>query len=317
MKKPDVERLLRDASLRQLHIFATVVRLRSFSRAAETLHVTQPTVSMQVKKLAEAVGHPLVEHVGKRFDLTPAGRVVHACCEAVFSSMSDMHMTLADMAGLKQGRLCLSVVSTAEYFAPRVLGDFSRRYPGIEVELLVVNRGQIMDRFARNLDDLYIIGTPPEGMQAVATSFLDNPHVPVAARDHPLAKERHIPLARFAEEPFIMREAGSGTRKAVEQMFASAGLTPRVRMEFGGNEAIKQAVAGGLGVSVLSRHTLAMSGETSLVAVLDVEGFPMERRWYLVYPVGKILSPVAQAFRQYLLKEAGSRILAAPGSNRL
>ena len=313
MKMPDVERLLRDASLRQIHIFATVVRLQSFSRAAEALHVTQPTVSMQVRKLAEAVGHPLVEHVGKRFGLTAAGRVVHACCEAVFSALSDMHMTLADMAGLKQGRLRLAVVTTAEYFAPRVLGDFTRRYPGIEVELLVLNRGQIMSRFAGNLDDLYIIGTPPEGMQAVATPFLDNPQVPVAAMDHPLAKERHIPFARFAEEPFIMREAGSGTRKAVEQLFATAGLTPRVRMEFGGNEAIKQAVAGGLGVSVLSRHTLAMPGEASPVEVLDVEGFPMERRWYLVHPVGKILSPVAQAFRHYLLKEAGPLLPAAGG----
>lgn len=312
MKMPDVERLLRDASLRQLHIFATVVRLQSFSRAAEALHVTQPTVSMQVKKLAEAVGHPLVEHVGKGFSLTTAGRVVHACCASVFEALSGMHMTLADMAGLKQGRLRLAVVSTAEYFAPRVLGDFSRRYPGIEVELLVLNRGQVMARFARNLDDLYITGTPPEGMQAVATSFLDNPQVPVAARDHPLARERGIPFARFAEEPFIMREAGSGTRKAVERMFAAAGRTPRVRMEFGGNEAIKQAVAGGLGVSVLSRHTLAMPGETSLVAVLDVEGFPLERRWYLVYPVGKLLSPVARAFRHYLLKEAGPLISAGP-----
>jgi DNA-binding transcriptional LysR family regulator len=313
MKMPDVERLLRDASLRQLHIFATVVRLQSFSRAAETLHVTQPTVSMQVKKLAEAVGHPLVEHVGKSFALTAAGRVVHACCEAVFSALSEMHMTLADMAGLKQGRLRLAVVSTAEYFAPRVLGDFSRRYPGIEVELLVVNRGQIMARFARNLDDLYIIGTPPEGLQAVATPFLDNPQVPVAARDHPLARERSIPFARFAQEPFIMREAGSGTRKTVERLFAAAGLAPRVRMEFGGNEAIKQAVAGGLGVSILSRHTLAMPGEDSPVAVLDVEGFPVQRRWHLVYPAGKVLTPVARAFRSYLLSEAGPRIAAGSG----
>ncbi|MEW5774924.1 MAG: LysR family transcriptional regulator [Thermodesulfobacteriota bacterium] len=308
MKMPDVERLLRNASLRQLHIFVTVVRLESFSRAAEALHVTQPTVSMQVRKLAEAVGHPLVEHVGKGFHLTAAGRVVHACCASVFTALSEMHMTLADMAGLKQGRLRLAVVTTAEYFAPRVLGDFSRRYPGVEVELLVVNRGQVMARFARNLDDLYVIGTPPEGMPAVATPFLENPQVPVAARDHPLARERAIPFARFAREPMIMREKGSGTRKTVEALFRAAGLAPLVRMEFGGNEAIKQAVAGGLGVSILSRHALAMPGEASPVAVLDVEGFPVQRRWHLVYPVGKELSPVAKAFRRYLLEEAGPRI---------
>lgn len=308
MEHPGVERLIRDATLRQLHIFATVVRLESFTRAAEALHVTQPTVSMQVRKLAEAVGHPLVEHVGRGFHLTAAGRVAHACCAKIFESLSEMHMTLADLAGLKQGRLRLAVVTTAEYFAPRVLGDFCRRYPGIEVELLVLNRGQIMARFARNMDDLCIIGTPPEGLDAVATPFLENPQVPVAARDHPLARERSIPFARFAKEPMILREAGSGTRKTVEQLFRAAGLTPNVKMEFGGNEAIKQAVAGGLGVSILSRHTLALPGEAPALAILDVEGFPLRRHWHLVHPTGKKLSPVARAFCDYLLEEARTRI---------
>lgn len=311
MEHPDVERLIRDATLRQLHIFATVVRLESFTRAAEALHVTQPTVSMQVRKLAEAVGHPLVEHVGRGFHLTAAGRVAHACCAEIFASLSRMHMTLADLAGLKQGRLRLAVVTTAEYFAPRVLGDFCRRYPGIEVELLVLNRGQIMARFAQNMDDLYIMGALPEEMDAAATPFLENPQVPVAARDHPLARERNIPFARFAEEPMILREAGSGTRKTVEQLFRAAGLKPNVRMEFGGNEAIKQAVAGGLGVSILSRHTLALPGEAPALAILDVEGFPVLRHWRLVHPRGKELSPVARAFCDYLLEEARPRISPA------
>lgn len=292
--------LLQHVSLRQLETFETVARLQSFSRAADALHCTQPTVSMQIKKLSEAFGAPLVEHVGKRFFLTPAGEEVFACCQKVLEALGTASMNLAHMSGLTKGRLRLSVVTTAEYFAPRVLGGFCRQYPGIDIELKVLNRQQLLRRLAENLDDLYILGQPPGGLDLECTRFLKNPQTPLAAATHPLARERDISLERFAAEPMIMREAGSGTRKAVEQIFAAAGLSLQVVMELGSNEAIKQAVAGGLGVSVLSRHTL---GDTPLLAVLDVRGFPIERHWHVAYPKGKTLSPVAQAFYDFLLCE--------------
>ncbi len=296
--------LLQNISLRQLEAFEAVVRLQSFSRAADALHLTQPTVSMQIKKLSEAIGAPLVEHVGKRFFLTPAGEEVHACCQTILESLRTASMNLADLAGLTKGRLRLSVVTTAEYFAPRVLGTFCEHYPGIDIELRVLNRQRLLQRLADNLDDLYILGQPPGELDLQGSKFLENPQVPLAAATHPLAGERGIALERFAAEPMIVREQGSGTRKAVEQIFGDAGLRLDIRMELGSNEAIKQAVAGGLGVSVLSRNTLLELGESPLLVVLDVQGFPIERHWHVAYPSGKRLSPVARAFYDFLLQKA-------------
>lgn len=304
MPPNDLAFLLRNLTLRQMEIFDAVVRYASFTRAAEAVHLTQPSVSMQVRKLAETFGQPLFEQVGKKIFLTPAGETVHACCREIFTGLDMARMKLADLAGLKQGRLRLAVVTTAEYFAPRVLGEFNRRYPDIEAELVVVNRKQALARIADNLDDLYILGQPPGGLDVESVPFLENPHVPLAASDHPLAGRENIPLERLAREPFILREQGSGTRKATERFFRRHGLKVTVRMELGGTEAIKQAVAGGLGVTVLSAHTLGFAGASGLLSVLDVQGFPIERNWHLVHARGKELSPVARAFRDFVLEKA-------------
>ena len=298
------EYIIRHATFRQLQIFEAVVRLESFSRAAEALYLTQPTVSMQVGKLAETLGHPLFEQIGKRVFLTEAGRVMHSCCQEVFASMEAAQMALANMAGLKQGRVRISAVTTAEYFIPGMLGEFRVRYPAVEIALQVLNRRQVLERFVENLDDLYIMGQPPEELNARATAFLANPLVVVAARAHPLARKKTIPLARLAEESIVVREAGSGARKAMERLFSEAHLPMRIGMELGSNEAIKQAVAGGLGVAVLSSHALPYKGKGRSLAVLDVEGFPLNKCWYLVCPKGKKLTPVARAFYEYLLEAA-------------
>jgi len=164
----------------------------------------------------------------------------------------------------------------------------------------VSNRERILERLADNQDDLYILGQPPEEVDAVAEPFLDNPLVVLAPANHPLVGRKKIPLARLTEEPFLLREPGSGTRKALERLFADHGLSIRVRMELGSNEAIKQAIVGGLGVSVLSRHTLALDAPLGQLAILDVVGFPIERQWYVAYPAGKQLSIVARTFLDYL-----------------
>ncbi len=298
------EHLIRHVTLRQFQIFKAVADANSFSKAAEQLFLTQPTVSMQVKKLAETVGSPLFEQVGKRLYLTAAGERVLACGEAMFDALEGMRMSLADMVGLKRGRLRLSVVTTAEYFAPRVLGAFCEKYPHIEIELRVVNRRQLLSRIAANADDMYILGQPPEKLHLVNTPFMQNPQVALASYSHPLVGSKSVSLERFAQEPMIMREAGSGTRKAVEKLFRDNGLQLRIRMELGSNEAIKQAVAGGLGVSILSSNTLVGLGRTQRLAILDVQGFPLSRQWRLVYPQGKELTPVAQAFYDFVLQES-------------
>lgn len=288
------------STLRQLKVFETIARLGSFTRAAEELFLTQPTVSMQIKKLTDAVGLPLFEQVGKKIYLTDAGRELHQTCRGIFEHLTQFEMIAADMKGLKAGKLRLAVVTTAKYFAPRLLGMFCRQYPGVEVSLKVSNRERVLERLADNQDDLYILGQPPEEVDVVTQAFLENPLVVLAPVNHPLAKKKKITLKRIAEEPFLSREPGSGTRIATERIFSEQGLKLKIRMELGSNGAIKQAIIGGLGISVLSRHTLALDAPMGQLAVLDVQGFPIVRQWYYAYPSGKRLSIVAQAFLGYL-----------------
>ena len=291
---------MRHASLRQLRVFEAVARLRSVTRAAAELHLTQPTVSIQLRQLAEMVGLPLIEQVGKKLYLTQAGEALQRSCRNVFDELARFDMQIADFKGAKAGRLRLSVITTAQYLIPRLLGRFFEQYPGIEVALEVTNRGQVLRRLADNADDLYVLGQPPEQMDVLAESFLDNPLVVVAPHEHALAGQRGITLQRLAQEYFLIRESGSGTRLAAENHFRAAGLPLRVRMELGSNEAIKLAVAGGLGLAVLSAHTLALERNSDELTVLDVQGFPIRRQWYVLRPADKQLSVVASTFLDFL-----------------
>ncbi|MGK0674772.1 MAG: LysR family transcriptional regulator, partial [Halothiobacillaceae bacterium] len=264
------------------------------------LHLTQPTISMQMKKLSDSVGIPLFEIVGKRVVLTDAGRELAQVSRDIFAILDRFHMAVAERQGLKRGRLRLAAITTAEYFLPRLIGEFSSAYPGIEVTLKVHNREQVLASLAEGLDDIYIFGQPPEGIEVVARPFMDNPLVVLAAPDHPLAHMRHIPLARLAKEPWIMREPGSGTRTAIERLFAAHGLSLRVRLELGSNEAIKQAILAGLGISVLSHHTLVLH-QPGQFALLDGQDFPIVRQWYAVYPASRTLTPVCRTFLDFLV----------------
>ena len=301
--------MLKHATLHQLKVFEEVARTGSFTKAAEEMFLSQPTVSQQIKQLTKAVGIPLFEQIGKRIYLTDAGKEVLSVCKDISEKMSQLEMTLADLKGLKQGNLRLAVITTAKYFVPRLLGQFRHRYPGIKIALQVTNRKQVLDRLSENVDDLYILGQPPEGLDINLRPILENALVAIAPSDHPLAGEKNIPLQRLAQEPFIIREAGSGTRMAVEQFFAENRVEMNVEMEIGSNEAIKHAIVGGLGISVLSRHVLALEGTRGPLTILDVEGFPIQRHWYIVYPSTKQLSVVASTFLEYLLNE-GKQMIA-------
>ncbi len=291
--------MMRHATFRQLEVFEAIARLGNFTRASEELHLTQPTVSMQMKKLTDAAGLPLYEQIGRQIQLTEAGRELAATAREILQSLERYDMTAADMRGLKKGKLRLTVTTTAKYFAPRLLGEFSRIHPGIEVALKVTNREKVLDRAAENLDDLYILSQPSGDVPLIAHPLMDDPLVVLAHPEHPLAGVHNIPIARLAEEPFLMREIGSGTRMSVEQMFASHGVKPNIRMELGSNEAIKQAILGGLGISILSSQTLGPNATDDPV-VLDVQGFPIMHQWHIAYPSGKQLSVVAKAFLEFL-----------------
>ena len=291
---------MRNSTLRQLELFEAIARLGSFTRAAEELFLTQPTVSMQIKKLSDTVGMPLLEQVGKKVYLTDIGRELHKTCLGISDQLANFEMIEANMKGLKTGKLRLAVVTTAKYFAPRLLGEFCLQYPGVDVSLKVSNREKVLERLANNQDDLYILGQPPDDVDVVAEAFLNNMLVVIAPANHELAKKKKITLERLAREPFLLREPGSGTRIATERLFDDKGLKLKMRMELGSNEAIKQAVIGGLGISVLSRHTLESDTPSKRFVVLNVQGFPIKRHWYFVYPAGKQLSIIARTFADHL-----------------
>lgn len=287
-------------TLRQLRAFESVARLKNFSRAAEELHVTQPTVSKQIRLLHEEVGLPLFEQIGKKIYLTQAGEQLYATCAEWLDTWGRFEQTVADLKGVKQGRLRIAAVTTTKFFMPRLLGPFCAQYPGIDIALEVVNRDRVLERLARNQDDLYVMGVPPDDLDIEREPFLDNPLVVVAPASHPLARRKRIPVAALANEPFILREHGSGTRLTVERVFEEHKIPLRIRMELGSNEAIKQAVAGGLGLTILSRSTLSADASQLDIALLDIKGFPIKRHWYVVRPRHKQLSVVAQTFLEFL-----------------
>lgn len=297
----------RSTTLRQLELFEAIARLGSFTRAAEELFLSQPTVSMQIRKLTDTVGMPLFEQVGKKIYLTEIGKALLQTSRGISEQLANFEMIAADMKGLKKGKLRLAVVTTAKYFAPRLLGTFCEKYPGVEVSLSVSNREHLLERAANNLDDLYILGQPPEDANMVAEPFLENLLVVIAPVNHPLAKKKNIPPAALASEPFLLREAGSGTRMATERLFESLGIKINMRMELGSNEAIKQSVIGGLGISVLSYHTLEHGLPGKQFVILDVQGFPIKRYWYFAYPAGKQLSLIASTFVDHLRQASSAK----------
>jgi DNA-binding transcriptional LysR family regulator len=294
---------LRHVTLHQLKIFDAVARRLSFARAAEALHLTSPALSIQVKKLSEAVEAPLFEQIGKKLHLTEAGQILAQACGDVFERLERLDMDLADIKGLKRGTLRLSVITGAKYLIPGLLGAFCERYPGIEVSLKVTNRERVLERLNANLDDLYVLGQPPEGLSLTTAPFMENPLVVVARSDHPMARRKNILPAELVDEYFLVREEGSGTRITTDRFFANHGVKLKARMELGSVEAIKHAVAAGLGLAVLSSHALTLDWSSGEFAILDVRGFPILRHWYLVHPQGKQLSVVANAFRDFLMTQ--------------
>jgi DNA-binding transcriptional LysR family regulator len=295
-------------TLHQLRVFSVAARHGSYTRAAEELGLTQPTVSMQIKQLSQIVGLPLFEQIGKKLYLTQAGKELSHSCQEIFERLNQMEMTVSNLKGLKQGSLKLAVVTTAKCVIPRLLGPFCRRYTGVDVALEVTNHRGIIERAQENQDDLYILSQLPTDIELKSYPFLENPLVVIAPKSHPLAKETNIPIERIAQEPLIMREMGSGTRKAVQKLFDEHNLPIKVKLELASNEAIKHAIVGGLGISVLSHHTIAIDGEGSELTVLDAQHFPIQCYWHVAYLAHKHLSVVAQTFLDYLQTE-GRQIL--------
>jgi len=277
----------------QLRAVEAIVRHGHLTRAAAELHLTQPALSMQVRQAGEIAGEPLFEPRGRSLAPTAAGLRMAEAARQVARSLESLAADLADRRGLKTGHLRLAAATTAEYFAPGLLGRFHARYPGIDIHLEVLNRAQVLERFARRADDLYLMARPPAGRDIVSLPILDNPLVPIAARRHRLAARQRVPLAVFVREPFVAREPGSGTRLITDEFFARRGVAVNTRMTLGSNEAIKHAVGAGFGCAVISSH--ALTGASG-IARLEVAGFPLRSFWHVVHAGDARLSPAAAAF---------------------
>jgi len=293
-----------NVTFRQLRLFLALADTGSVSAAARAMHVTQPTASMQLREVAGAVGLPLYEVVAKRVHLTDAGRELARTARAMVGEWETFAQRVDATKGFERGRLRVAVVSTAEYFVPRLLGTFCDRHPSIEISLEVENRDGVVARLRDNLDDLYVMSMPPADVAIEDRVLMPNPLVVIAPASHPLASRAGVGLRDLRGARFILREPGSGTRMATDAHFRAAGFSPNLRLELGSNEAIKEAVAGNLGVAVVSVHALQARKPARGVTVLRVRGFPIRSQWHVVHPKGKRLSPIAEVFREHLSAQA-------------
>ncbi len=276
----------------------------SVSAAARMVHVTQPTASMGLKEITDAVGVPLYEVVARKIHLTQMGHQLVKTARAISGEWEAFEQHVDSVKGLTRGQLRVAVVSTAKYFIPRILGTFCAQYPQIDISLEILNRDGVVKRLDENLDDLYIMSQPPLNIDIDDEIFMPNPLLLVAAKDHPLAKKKAIDLTSLKNDQFIFREKGSGTRMAADAHFKKLKFKPHVRLELGSNEAIKQAVMGGLGVAILSKYSLGDKADQEDIAILKCQDFPINSSWHIVSPKGKKLSPIATIFKKHLTQQA-------------
>ena len=295
---------MRSATVRQLQIFSVAASHLSFARAAEKFHLTHAAISLQIKQLEDVCGTQLFDRIGKKVFLTEAGDILLDHARQILQSLKDADESLMALKGLKGGRVTIAVTSTAEYFAPGLLAEFRKAQADVRVRLLVDNREEVSRMLISNEVDLAIMGRPPADMEAEATTFAPHPFVIVAGTDHPLVGRSALTLDDIAQETMIVREAGSGTRLAMEGFFREHSIEPNIDMEMGSNEAIKQAVVAGLGISFLSQHTLGLELSTGHLAVLQVEGASVMRRWFMVRHKCKRMTPALAAFWDFVLKFA-------------
>jgi DNA-binding transcriptional LysR family regulator len=291
-------------TFRQLRLFMALAETGSVSAAARMVHVTQPTASMGLKEITDAIGVPLYEVVARKIHLTQMGHELAKTARAISGEWEAFEQQVDGVKGLTRGKLKVAVVSTAKYFIPRILGIFCAKYPQIDIALEILNRDGVVNRLEENLDDLYIMSQPPVHLDIEDEVFMPNPLVLVASKAHPFANKKNIEIALLKGDKFIFREKGSGTRMTADAHFKRLKFKPDVRLELGSNEAIKQAVIGGLGVAVLSQYSLGDKADQEEVAILKCKEFPIESSWHIVSPKGKKLSPIATIFKKHLSEQS-------------
>jgi LysR family transcriptional regulator, low CO2-responsive transcriptional regulator len=294
-------------TFRQLRLFLALAEAGSVSAAAKAMHVTQPTASMQLKEISTSVGLPLYEVIGKKVFLTDVGKALAVTAREITQSLASFEQLTYATKGIARGHLRIAVVSTAKYFMPRLIGSFCKRHPLIDVSLEILNRDGVLGRLRQNTDDLYIMSMPPDDVVLMNEVLMPNPIVVIAASTDPLAKQKKVSLDDLSRRRFILRESGSGTRMAADQHFRRKKFRPDIRLELGSNEAIKESVAGGLGIGVISQYALHGHQKEHGVRVIDVNDFPLKSSWHLVHLAAKNLSPIALTFKEHIVREINGK----------
>jgi len=300
---------MRSTTLRQLRIFVAVAKHLSFARAAEEMHLSQPAVSMQIKELESVMELPLFERAGRSIRLTMPGEYLLVYARRILGTLKEAGDAMTKLRKVQGGRITIGMVSTVEYFLPRLLARFRSQHPGVEMRLAVGNREQLSKLLHDNEVDLAVMGRPPRELDTRAEPFAAHPLGIIASPEHPLARRREIAPKALDAEPFIVREPGSGTRAAMEQFFRDSRIVAAPIMEMTSNETIKQAVIANMGLAFVSLHTVALELSVQQLVVLDVVGLPLMRRWYIVNVQRKPLTPAAESFRYFVLDQ-GERLLA-------
>ena len=297
-----------DANLKQLRYLAATARTGSWAGAAAELHLTAPAVATQLRLLEKNVGLPLLERGPGGQRPTEAGRVLLETGARLEAELATCEDALAALRSAHTGHVTLGAVSTSKYFAPHVLASFQHAHPDVNVTLSIGNRDEVLRRLENYDVDLAVMGRPPERIEAEQQVFGEHPYVIIATPHHPLVGRRQIPFAKMAEETFLIRESGSGTRLHLDALFSAAEITPTVGMEIVSNETIKQAVIAGLGIALISAHTIAAELHDGRLAILDVVGLPIRRHWLVVRMSRRSVSPATQALWDFFVTE-GSRQL--------
>jgi LysR family transcriptional regulator, low CO2-responsive transcriptional regulator len=294
------------ATFTQLRSFDAVAQLGGITRAAEALHLTQPTISGQLRELSESLGVELLAPVGRGVQLTDEGRELHRTVTAMFAQWRTFEESVADLHGMTRGTLRIAGVTTTEYFLAQWLKPFAESYPGIEVDLVIENRDAVVKRLEREQDDIAVMMMPPASLPLNTLAVMDNPLVLIAAANHPWAKQKSVPFKQWSNAALLMREQGSGTRQATLDYFETKGVEPNIRMTLGSNEAIKHAVAAAMGLAIISRHTLAKNPTNEGLAVVAAAGLPIKRQWQLVWRSDRRVPRVASRFMEYVATHAAA-----------
>jgi LysR family transcriptional regulator for metE and metH len=305
---------IRNATLKQLRVLAAVVKTGSVTAAAQRLNVSPPAVTLQMQLLQDLAGLPLVERLGNSTTPTEAGAEILRAVEQIETLLADCGAALAAIAGTKRGTVSVGVISTAKYFAPRALGAFLRAHPGVDLRLTIGNRAEMIEALNRHEIDIAVMGRPPDQLDVDVNVIGDHPHVIIAPPDHPLARANSVSPAQLANETFLVREPGSGTRGLMERFFSEAGIAPRIGMQIGSNETIKQAVMAGLGVAFISGHVIDSALITRSLAILPVVGLPIIRQWCIAHLRGRRLMPAVAAVRDFFIEQGGSFLPDIDGS---